>query len=381
MNQMELFEHLTDIDDDLILDADNIPAPRKQSVLFRLALVAVLMSLMAISAFGVTRGRAEIVVTPTDNGSVVRFQSLDIWPVEESDWYPQIIPAGYEEKWIGSYENHSRAMTFADEEDGKLMLTYGPARYMPGYTIDGVADGEFIRVGKHEARKFSIATEQIRYASGKPESVQIYSEWLFWVDGDHKLGFVLRYVAAEKLDLISIAESIVQVDTLEATFQIDADAAVRKLGDYSPEWMPDGYFYVITYGNPINPLMNTNYPGYVHRVYRNEQNYQVHLFYEYIPSHLTSTASAIISIGVDMMEESIDLNGTPATYCETPWGAALAVIWQREDTEGIPLTFTLYSDGISSTESISKDDLIRMAESIVMIAAADTSHFEWQGGK
>lgn len=380
MNQMDLFEQLTDIDDDLIMDADNIPVHRKQSVLFRLALVAALISLMVVSAFGVTRGRAEIVVTPKDSGYVVKFQNLDIWPVEESDWYPQNLPAGYEEKWIGSYENHFRYITFVDDADGKLMLTYGPARYMPSYSIDDHTGGEFIRVGKHEARTFSAVTEEIRYDSGKPVSVQVYSEWLFWVDGEQKLGFVLRYASTEKLNLISIAESVVQVDTLEATFQIEADAAVKKLGDYRPEWMPEGYEYVITYGSPINPLMNTNYPGYVHRVYRNMQNYEVNLFYEYIPKHLSSTAGSLIDIGVDLIEESIDLNGTAATYYETPWGAAKAIVWQRQDIEGIPLTFTLYSDGISSTESISKDDLIHMAESIVMINAADTSHFELYGG-
>jgi len=381
MNQMDLFEHLSDIDDDLIMDADNIPVHRKQRVLLRLALVAALISLMVVSVFGVTRGRAEIVVTPTDSGYMVNFRNLDIWPVEESDWYPQKLPAGYEEKWIGSYENHFRYITFVDDDDGKLMLTYGPARYMPGYSIDDHTDGGFRRVENHEARTFSAVTEEIRYSSGKPVSVQVYSEWLFWVDGEQKMGYMLRYASIEKLDLISIAESIVQVDTLEATFQIEADAAVRKLGDYRPEWMPEGYEYVITYGRSINPLMNTNYPGYVHRVYRNTQNYEVNLFYEYIPRHLSSTAGAIIDIGADLLEVSIDLNGTPATYYETPWGAAKAIVWQRQDVEGIPLTFTLYSDGISTTESISKNDLIHMAESITMINAADTSHFDRQSGR
>lgn len=381
MKRMDLFDELTYIDDDLILEAHETPVLRKQNILFRLASVTAIIFLMAISVFGVTSGRSEIIVTPTDNGSMVSFRSLDIWPVEESDWYPQNVPEGYEKKWIGSYEKHYRYITFVDDDDGKLMLAYGPARYMPGYSIDDHTGGEFIRVGKHEGRIFSAGTEEIRYDSGKPVSVQVYREWLFWVDGEQKLGFMLRYASTEKLDLISIAESIVQVDTLEATFQIEADAAVRKLGDYRPEWMTAGYEYVITYGSPVNPLMNRNEPGYVHRVYRNMQNYEVHLFYEYIPRHLSSTASAIIDIDADLLEASIDLNGTPATYYETPWGAAKAIVWQRQDVEGIPLTFSLYSDGISSTESISKDDLIHMAESIEMVNAADTSHFDRQSGK
>lgn len=373
MNQMELFEHLTDIDDALILDVDNIPARQKSGVLLRLVLVAALISLMTVTITAATRGMAKIVVTPTDTGYMVGFANLDIKPPEHSDWYPQSLPAGYEEKYVSSNEQHFRSITFMDGEDGKLMFTYGPAGYIPDYTIEGSASSERTRVGRFDARMFSTVTEQTDYIDGKAVSVQVYDEWLFWVDGERKLGFVLRYAAVEKLDLISIAESVIQVEQLEATYQYTADAAVVKLGDYRPGWMPEGYEYVITYGDPINPLLSPDYPGHVHRVYRNEWNYEVHLFYEYIPVYRSSRAGVVMG---NLIQEAIDLNGTPATYYETPWGAAYAIVWQRQDVERIPLTFTLYSDGISSTESISKEDLIRMAESITMIMAADTSHFE-----
>lgn len=380
MNHMEIFEHLTDIDDALIMDADSIPAYQKRSVLPRFILVAALISIMAVTVFAAAIARAEIVVVPTDTGYTVTFRNLDVWPVEHSDWYPKNLPAGYEEKEIGSYESHSRSIAFVNGDDGKLMLTYGPARYMPDYTIDGSASCDIVHVGNYEAYSFSAVTEQIRYNEGKISPIQVYDEWLFWVDGERKMGFLLRYAATEKLDLITIAESVVQVDPLEAANHDNADAAIVKLGDYRPTWIPAGYEYITTYGCPINTLMNPDYPGYVHSVYRNERNYEVNLFYEYIPKNKSSIAGTILDIETKTLRESIDLNGIPATYYETQWGTAYAIVWQRQDVEGVALTFTLYSDGISSTESISKEDLIRMAESIVMINAADTSHFELQGG-
>lgn len=371
MNQMEFFEHFADIDDDLILDADCTPAGQKRGILRRFVVAAALISLLAVTVIGLPRGRAEIVVTPMDPGYMVRFQSLDVWPTEQSDWYPQSLPAGYEEQWVGSDEYHTRSITFSNGTDGKLMLTYGPARDMPGYIMED--SGESTRVGRHDARSFSAVTEQTDWIGGNVVQVQVHDEWLFWVDGERKLGFVLRYVAREPLDLNAIAQSVAQVAPLEATYQSTADAAVVKLGDYRPGWMPEGYAYITTYGDPTNPLMIPNYPGHVHRVYRNEGNYEVHLFYEFIPKGRGSRAAVIDN---DLVEVPIELNGIPATYYETAWGAAYAIVWQRQDAEGIPLTFTLYSDGISSTQSISRDDLIRMAESITMVTAADTSHFE-----
>ena len=74
--------------------------------------------------------------------------------------------------------------------------------------------------------------------------------------------------------------------------------------------------------------------------------------------------------------EQIDLNGIPAQYYETEWGVPLAIVWEREDVENFPLTFTLYSDGLSTAQSISKEDLIRMAEQITLVTEADTTHFE-----
>lgn len=373
MKGEKLFDAFSDLSDELIQDLDHAPAKRSGGLVRRVLLAAAVISLLAVSAIGSVVGSAEIRVMPHEDGCIVMFLNRKMGPVEQVDWYPRTLPEGYTEFMIDSNEHHFRSISFWDGDDGKLRLTYGPARYMPGYVVEGISEGIHTKVGGDQALLFTTATPVTDYSTGVPREIQAHAGWLFWFDEESKHSFVLRYAAKEELDLISIAESVTRTDPLTFTYRHFADAAVVKLGDYQPMWLPDGYQLVDTYGFPTSKYHGFTDPGYVHRLYRNAEQFEAHLYYEYIPHRLTSNVSELH--GAEPTEQ-LDLNGIPAQYYETEWGVPLAVVWTREDVENFPLTFTVYSDGLSTTQSISRDDLIHMAEQITMVTEADTTHLE-----
>lgn len=373
MKGEKLFEAFSDLSDELLQDLDHAPVKHSGGLVRRVLLAAAVISLLTISAIGSVMGSAEIRVTPHEDGCMVMFLNRSMGPVEQVDWYPLALPEGYSVSMIDSNEHHFRSIAFEDGDDGKLRLTYGPARYMPGYVVEGTSEGVHTKVGGDQALLFTTVTPATDYSTGAPMEIQVHAGWLFWFDEESKHSFVLRYAAKEELDLVAIAESVTPTDPLVFTYKSFADAAVVKMGDYQPMWLPDGYRLVDTYGFPTSANYGVTERGYVHRLYRNAENYEVHLYYEYIPRRHTSNVSELH--GAEPMEQ-IDLNGIPAQYYETEWGVPLAVVWEREDAENFPLTFTLYSDGLSTAQSISKEDLIRMAEQITLVAEADTTHFE-----
>lgn len=376
MKEMELFELLTDIDDAYITEVDALRPQRRRKTALRLVLLAALLPIIVVCAVASARSRAELTVTATDDGYSVLFRSTDDWPTEWTDWYPQSLPEGYTEKRVSSDESYCRNIVFLNGKYSALTLTYGLPRYLPAYSVAG-EQAENVQVGKYQALHFTAVTEQTLYLDGALALTPVYHDWLFWVDGENKLGFVLQAVSLTQLDLQAVAQSIARVDTLPSGGQPDADAAMVKLGDYNPQWLPEGYRHVATYGTPAYPLTSRWYSGYVHKRYRNADYYELHLFYEFIAQGQTSCAGVIDDT---LLPEAITVGGYDAVYYETPWGAPYAVVWSREDVAGVPLTFTLYADAIAGAQSISRDELLRIAEGITMTTAANTTHFVTYGG-
>lgn len=380
MKGMKLFEAMTELDDDLLLDAY---APKPAARLgWKITLVAAVVSLLVVTVFASVVGRAEIVATPRENGYAVTFRAVDLLPSDVGYWYPQELPEDYEAHWIGSNEGNRQSMNFICDrrlnftigDGGVIHFTYGVAWNMPEYVLENVYASEKCQISGHQAQLFRSGHETTVIRDGEIRNVTVYEDWLFWIDAERKIGFMLRFVGYTPVDLVAMAESVTQVEELTATYEVDVGAAVMKLGDYDLPWLPADYAYAATYGRPAYPLTRDPYSGYVHKVYRDPEFHELHLYYEYLPNGCSSIA------GVDaqlLQASALDLNGVAATYYETPEGEPYAIVWQREDTARITLTFTLRTDSLLLPADMTKEELIRAAESLALTQPADTTVPGW----
>ena len=380
MKGLRLFEEMTELDDDLILEVCE-PKPRNR-IGWKIVLLAAMVSMMAVTVFAAVAGRAEIAVTPVEDGYSVVFRSRDLWPVDVGYWYPGELPEGYEIHWIGSNEGNRQNMTFTCDkylnhtygDQGVINFTYGVASQMPDYTLEHMDTVESLKIGQHDARSFQRSNEATVFRDGTFQDVTVWEQWLFWTDAQKRIGFVLHFVGYEPVDLAAMAEGVGQVEMLTATYENDVGAAVMKLGNYDVQWLPEGYAYSAVYGKPSYPWVNDPELGYVHKVYRNAAFYELHLYYEYLPGKTESIALTQPEL---LTSFPIDLGGIEATYYETADGQPYAVVWQRKDTERIELTFTLRTDGLPMEGGVTREELIRMACSVELTEAADTTVPGW----
>ncbi|MBE6950783.1 MAG: hypothetical protein E7451_05535 [Ruminococcaceae bacterium] len=373
MNGMKLFEALSGLDDDLILTQTQEPPVRIHRRLRRLLIAAAAAVLLSITALGIAQGSGRIDLQELDGQTILSFRALDIFPVEVGGWYPTQLPDGYEVYFIGDNADNTQTINFTNGEVGYLQLCFGEVKQMPDYTLSEDAALQNIRIGEHDALLSKAIFEKTALRGGHVVTLQIHTDGLFWIDSQNRLAYALRYQGEDPLDLIPIAESIAPTEALSPTYQDFAKAATVKLGDYAPTWLPEGYQFVSLHGNPVNPLMHPEEQGHVRKVYQNAEHYRIDLFYEYLPDGSASVTDVDPALLTATPARVGDLDAVCYTSVD---GTAYAVVWQREDAVGIPLTFTLRCNSVSSGEYVTMEELLKIAESVTLLTPANTAAFD-----
>ncbi len=354
MNGQELFFSLTDVDDQMILDARESPPqlhhPLRTGLL--VALIAALIAALVVTAGAVLlRGSLELSPIQVENGRegyVVSFRATDDQPVRMESWYPQWLPDGMEMTWSTTDELGYQVLSFQSEAQF-FSLAYGKMGQIPDKTLSSVREIEAVTIG---------ACPGYWIVDANPT--------LVWADQQLGIAFWLIGAGAniDRETMVTIAESVAPTDYIPGRYQYEADAARVKLGDYTLRDLPPGYVLYQTYGSPCNPI---GYPadyGYVHKVYRNGQYYSLHLYYE----HTSIFEPSRVELPSGTRQE-ITLGGWNAWLIHDDLGNPCAVSWELTDSNGIRLLITVKAD------CLTREELLNTAGSLICLTPANTVHF------
>lgn len=377
-NQVELTGEAEERIRRALAQGNPISFPKRR---IRLAVIAAVICVLALTTAAVAATIARISmdvrsvqVEESGDTYTVAFKPTDAEPINLGDWYPDALPEGLELKYVSSGESGMRLLYFSGEEEF-FLFGYAKANEERTFQVQHVDSVEWLDVGNVKGCLFTrMGGEQFQDSAIllTPEKAVtknhkgVRQQILFWTDEDRGIGFVLNYVGEGDYDLTAIARSVAETaEPLAYTFQIGAEAAVRKLGDYQPGWLPEGYSLSGEYGETCNPLMSPDWYGYVHRVYRNEDYYELHLYYEYIPkgemSQVILNAQSCHPVLIGQIQGSV---------LEAGDGTALGIVWEQTDEFGIALTFTVCADDWS------EEELLAFAQSVYCAQEANTDRFE-----
>lgn len=353
MTGKDLFFALTELDDELILETPEARprAHRPARLGLRIAVIAALVALLVVTAgAALLRGSLELSPIQIENGRdgyVVSFRATDDQPVEMESWYPDWLPEGMEMYWSTTNEWGYQTLQFRGQEE-YFALSYGKMGQLPDKTLTSVRELEAITIGTCPG--YWIVD---------------MAPLLVWADQQRGIAFWLVAVNLSQDTMIAIAESVAPTDYIPGRYQYEADAARVKLGDYDLQHLPQGYGLYQIYGAPCNPISFPANYGYVHKVYRDVQYYELHLYYEH--TSLFEPSRVELPHGSRL---EIDLRGQTAWLICDDLGNPCAVSWEQTDPNGIRLLFTLKADHLT------RKDLLEAAESLVCVTQADTTHFK-----
>lgn len=349
-------------------------APRHPPRFQMAAVMAVLVFILSTVVVASTLDRIWLTVEPISleegaQGSyLVSFRPTDDAPIDLGNWYPQWLPEGFEEYYVGSDEYGIRTIIFENDEEF-ICLTYGKANANRNWLVRGVDEVTEGKVGERSAilltrtgdgdgveQRRTLGNQGVSIPLGTPDQI------LLWDDGERGVGFILDYVGGGECDLIRIAESMALMkEAPQVSYANYILAAIRKLGDYQLGYIPEGFVLEGVYGTPAYPLMNPEIYGYVHRVYVDQEFYRLELYYEFIPLHEGTRGWDAKG---EYTYEDVKIGSIYGRLVLV--GEQMAVFWQQTDENGIKLQFTVKADRLS------REELLKVAESVYCAHTANT---------
>ena len=376
-------------------------------------IAAVLTALLATTAFAavvLARGRLEItetvVETPagsegaqtpggseTENPLVysenaqdgvkhydITFKPLDDEYIEVGYWYPEMIPAGYEEAFVSDHQWQigqrivweAEGTDFREGVGDYIDFDYFIAGDWYWSCLDGDFQVEEVTVGEYTGTLFTSASEG--------RSV------LFWAIPERGIGFSLH--TPGDVDILAIAESVKEQDEARpSSWAETTEEALAELGVYMPA-LPEGYKLTETHASPVS--LGGGYYAYVRRMFENEEHAQIYLGYEMIghPSDPSEYSEAELYGMTDeeiaqMIQEEYTLEKhlfNPRWLTEdyavtdiTIWGVPAAVVERLDGS--MPLEVSWYVKGAGPQEGLlfvmwatdlTADELVALAESVTL---------------
>ena len=196
-------------------------------------------------------------------GEEVFFEDTQEEYLELGPYYPQQIPEGYRMTFVSEGAPLQNQVIHYENETGDLIKFWiyigDPASSAQIY---GIESKEEISVSGHSGILYNQTGS---------------SRTLVWIDEKLGYGYVLS-VSDPAVDILSMAESTAEGEHLIPTRSEETVKAVIELGDYAPEYLPEGFVERATMGSSS---INSGWYTYVRKwyVYR-EENAQIYFEYE-----------------------------------------------------------------------------------------------------
>lgn len=378
MNANEMFEIIGETPDRYVQDAGNVSKSvtvmQKRSPK-RIWLLAALISLMlfmmgsAISALvsmrvekvklysrnGETQAQQETIGTEESHkedpspsvevheGEKVIFEETRDEFIELGAYYPQEIPDGYAMTFVSDDAPLQNQVIHYENEAGNLLRYWiyvgDPASSIEVYGIE---------------EKLEV---QINGLPGILYEQTGDARTLIWVNEKQGYGFVIRADDAN-VDILAMAESTAEAEPLVPTHSEETLKALEELGDFSPQYLPEGFTELNVQGFPI--AEGGGWYSYVRKWYVNkEENSKIYFEYEtykiVTEDGYTDDARTACSFYVPkdqnggILGEEVEINGLfgIADKCD--------IAWADPETHKV---YHLYS------EDVTGEELLKVAQNI-----------------
>lgn len=279
-------------------------------------------------------------------GEKVNFDEVHDVFIELGSWYPQEIPEGYTMTFVSDGAPLQNQDIFYENNTGEII------EFLI-YIADPASDAEIYDI-------LSKTEVQINGQDGILYEQTGGYRTLVWINEDQGFGFKLS-TADTEVDLIAMAESTAEGEPLVPTRSESTVKAVEELGDYYPEYLPEGFVEQGTMGSPI--AEGDGWYSYVRKWYVNkEENTQIYFEYEtYVidtESGYTDDARTVCSFfipGCDVLKneiagEEVEINGM--------YGLAIGnhIAWAD------PETHVVYH---LTSEDVIGEELLKVAQSMI----------------
>jgi len=297
MNTNDLFQIIGETPERYVLDAmmlrENTVSVHKDSpkrVLLIAAIIGAMLLLMGSAMIVMIRMKTKPITTYVDGalqpgdeaissqltteqteettiqiyeGEEVFFEDTQEEYLELGPYYPQQIPEGYRMTFVSEGAPLQNQVIHYENEAGDLIKFWiyigDPASSAQIY---GIESKEEISVSGHSGILYKQTGS---------------SRTLVWIDEKLGYGYVLS-VSDPAVDILSMAESTAEGEYLIPTRSEETVKAVIELGDYAPEYLPEGFVERATMGSSS---INGGWYAYVRKWYVNrEENAQIYFEYE-----------------------------------------------------------------------------------------------------
>ena len=281
--------------------------------------------------------------TEIHEGEKVVFDEVQDMFVELKPYYPQEVPDGYTMTFVtegAPLQNQRIDYTNEAGNEIRFWIYIGdPASIIEIYDIENKTD---VKINGEQG----ILYEQ----KGNTRT-------LVWTDPKEGFGFALR-TTDSNVDILSMAESTAEGEYLTPSRSELTIKAVKELGDYYPEYLPEGFVEQGTMGSPIE--QGGGWYSYVRKWFVNrEENDQIYFEYEsyriatddgysYDPKAACACYMNTNQQG-ELVAEEIQINGMFGYVRRNH------IAWADPDKH---VVYHLYSDDITA------DELLKVALSI-----------------
>lgn len=324
----------------------------------RLLIAAVIVILLVTTVYAAVNALIEMRVEDakvnigngeTKTGVEVHFDETDDVYIELEAYYPQWVPEGYEIVFVTDTAVMGRQ--YIDYENAK--------GHMITYTV--MVGGEASNVEIYDIETFEEVDINGEYG------VLYYQEsgcrTLVWLDREVGYGFQL-WTNDPNADILSMAKGAAPGEELVPTMSESTEKALSELGDYRPEYLPDGYIEQDVLGCPLEE--GGGWYSYVRRYYVNKaENTRIYFEYETYAidtdAGYTDDARTICSFfipGCDVLKGVI--SGEEGTVC-----SMYALITGNHIAWADPERHVVYH---ISSEDVTGDELLKVAQSIAEYA-------------
>lgn len=284
----------------------------------------------------------QTVIVEWRDGEKVNFDKVQDVFIELGSYYPQEIPEGYSIVFVSDALYQQQHIAYEDDSGNGIDYII----YIP----DSASDVEIYDIVKKTNVNIN-GQDGILYEESSGYRT------LVWINETQGYGFKLRTKDAD-VDLLAMARSTAEGEPLVPSQSDKTAEAVEELGDFDPEYLPDGFEELGVLGSPISD--GGGWYSYVRKWFANkEENTRIYLEYETYAidteGGYTDDAKTICSFWIPGYErgiavyEEVEVNGMFGLTTEHH------VVWADPAVHKV---FHLYS------EDITDEELLKIAQSI-----------------
>jgi len=269
----DTFDHLH-ASDETFLEVMNMykrkrRAPRIRSILIAAAITALMITSVYAAVNALIDMRVEDAAVMLPDGEVktgveVHYEDTEDVFIELDAYYPQWIPEGYEIVFVTDTAVMGRQYIDYEDQDGNIIT----------YTVMLGGDASDVEI-------YDIETFEEVDINGMP-GILYYQEsgerTLVWIDREVGYGFRINTDDPDA-DILSMARGSAPGEELIPTNSESTEKALAELGDFRPEYLPEGFVELDVLGCPLEE--GGGWYSYVRRWYANkEENTRIYFEYE-----------------------------------------------------------------------------------------------------